>query len=110
MEDSRTKVSHGILDHSRVKGVGGRGCVRVSWYTVTVCAVSIQPLWQTPAGVMQKASRIFSRVHHLKFADVERIDLREIGARARLDPRQHGFELRSTDAFAREQAAQHLIR
>ena len=59
---------------------------------------------------MQKASRIFGSMHHLKFADVERIDFGKIGAAAFFHARQHGFQLLLADALAREQAAQHRIR
>src|SRR4029077_14841088 len=58
----------------------------------------------------KKASCVLGGVHHLQFADVERIDLGKIGAAALFYAGQHGLKLRLTDALAREQAAQHRIR
>src|SRR5271170_998974 len=59
---------------------------------------------------MEKARRIFGSVHHLKFTNVEGIDLGQISATAFFNTGQHGFELLSSNAFAREQTAQHCTR
>ena len=71
-----------MFDHSHVESVAGRGSARVSLHTITICALSIQALRQPAAGMMQKATRIFGGMHHLKAADVEGVDFGQISAAA----------------------------
>src|SRR5438445_1522550 len=58
---------------------------------------------------MQKAGGIFGRVHHLKVADVERVDLGQVRAAAFFDSCEHCVAFLLADSFLRQEAAQHCI-
>ena len=98
-----------MLDHARVESIDRLD--RVCDFMLTVAVREpVQTLGQAAAGMMQKAGCIFGSVHHLKFADVERIDLRKISAAPLFHARQHSFQLPLPNTFAREQSPQHRVR
>ena len=95
-----------MLHHASVKAIRA-GVAMIG--EIIIASVAIRPLRQALAGLMQKARRIFGGVHHLEFANIERILLRQISAPALLQAGRYGQPIRFADALAQQQAPQHWL-
>jgi hypothetical protein len=92
---ARAEVSDSMFDHARVESVGGRGALAFPIAKPLPLVPFHSGAAAGPGRRDAESECIFGGVHHLKFADVERIYLGQIGAAAFFHVRQHGFQLRS---------------
>ena len=100
-----------MLHHASVKAIQGPEPVANVEGNIGTSSAALRAtaLRQALAGVMQEARSILRGVHHLEFADVERILLGHISAPALLQAGQNSQAFRFADSLAGEQAAQHRV-